>query len=702
MREDAQRSHIATRNFFAWLCRKPLVGHYLGDALADLYHRMGIWRSASVDNVEEILIYADLMGYSNVEHRPDNALAMLAFAERARIPHVWIDSFAHCTGMNSQIGGSCEFGAVSRPTKALITRAYLEMDLHLDRTSRRLVNFLDEELSASYLGLSEGARKHLDNFRSFLHSHCVGKYGYWPPFNPTNYPRDLYHDLYHDFNSLYHFLADKSSNSQTHLDKPATGGICVKQNLQSFDSRHKFNPLPYSSPLLPTSTHDGKTRSQKSIRSLKRMRDSSASRSNQVDRNRSLLHAATNRDDGDSLQSRLVQQYIEWEERYAAHADEKVSILEARKVRWILIYGMLQTVFSAIQAPPEVRDAANARYPLCILTTGLPAWHTNTNASSSRLSSVTEQPSAESLKPELPNNERASTPALSIHPDFEEETYSGFWANNNGSFESQSSTSDTKRRSALKRASTKLQKNTIKRRSLTSQTESKTASQTELVSGRTLAELAYGQSSKPPEQGSEKPHGFDFGFGDKQDGVDPRPSVDEDEVSRMSSIVTSKSQSTFDDFHDSLEFHQNTASRSDPSDTASIPSLTYSHGSRDTMGSFYSGHSKQGARNTLGTITPDSSLSRANSGNSEKEIRGAALVDPFVQDVEDSPGPYHELTSAHLVTRFTDFMEKDLDAFTNSSTESLCAGDFDRAAVIQHDGVLDENLLSKYRSMGVS
>lgn len=47
---------------------------------------------------------------------------------------------------------------------------------------------------------------------------------------------------------------------------------------------------------------------------------------------------------------------------------------DARKVRWILIYTILQTLLSATRIPAQVRDIQNLSYNLCVLTAGCPPW----------------------------------------------------------------------------------------------------------------------------------------------------------------------------------------------------------------------------------------------------------------------------------------------------------------------------------------
>ena len=131
--------------------------------------------------------------------------------------------------MNDRLSSSNEFGPISRLTKALITRAYLEMDIHLGRVSAVLRNFLEDDFSSAYFGLSDGGRAHLDKFRSFLHSFYVEKFGYWPPPQGVTFPRALYKALHHDFKNLYDFLKDEESSSDISTQKPASGGICVLQ-----------------------------------------------------------------------------------------------------------------------------------------------------------------------------------------------------------------------------------------------------------------------------------------------------------------------------------------------------------------------------------------------------------------------------------------------------------------------------------------
>ena len=108
-REDSFQWHITTRNFFAFVFGKPLVGTHLGKSLIDLQKRMHLFRSGQINNHEDFIVYAEKLGYLNFVNCPDYALAMLYYAEHYQLQELWIDAFAHCVGMNDNLCLSTEF-----------------------------------------------------------------------------------------------------------------------------------------------------------------------------------------------------------------------------------------------------------------------------------------------------------------------------------------------------------------------------------------------------------------------------------------------------------------------------------------------------------------------------------------------------------------------------------------------------------------
>ncbi|KAF2691886.1 hypothetical protein K458DRAFT_353989 [Lentithecium fluviatile CBS 122367] len=425
-REATFKWHLTTRNFFAYIFGKPLVGGHLGQALVDLQERMHLFRSGQINNSRDFLNYIESQGYRDFVDFPDYALAMLYYAEHYKLRDIWIDAFAHCVGMNESLAQSSEFAPLSRLTKALITRAYLEMDIHLGRVTQAMRHFLEDDLSPAYLGLPDGARAHLDRFRSFLHGFYVEKFGYWPPPKGSAFSKALLKSMYFDFRNLHDYLVDKESSADISSQKPASGGICVLQNVASFDRRHKFASLPHPLPLLPSDVPVRKrTESQKALRTL-----TLGSKQGKTDRYmtaRASLTTATNGDDISVTSSAIVQAYMRFERQCALNQrDEKVSMADARKVRWLLIYGTLQYLASALRAPKEVRDTEKPNYPLCCLVSEQSPWQAGTKVLTSPLTQSINVPEAidDFLSQSNGTTPGQTTPStIEIEPDCQRQDY---------------------------------------------------------------------------------------------------------------------------------------------------------------------------------------------------------------------------------------------------------------------------------------
>ncbi|KAE8451972.1 hypothetical protein EG329_002136 [Mollisiaceae sp. DMI_Dod_QoI] len=375
--------HTATRNLFAWVFGKSLVGSHLGGALVGLLNSMVEFRSLGEDNIEAIMDYMDEEGYADMRNNPDHALAILFFAEHFHFKDLWIDAFAHCSGMNERLPLSPGFEFMSRTSRALVTRSRFEMDMRLDSCGRRLATFLSDDLSDAHLGLSSGARAHLDKFRTFLHSYYVAKLGYYPPA-PTEtgtaaFSKPIYSQMCNEFQKLYDFLVDPSCTSED-ANPPISqhGGICVWQNVQAFDQRHKYLPLLHPLPLLPEIETGSSPRM-----SLNR-RFSFAPKADKMKPDPRLvtfssLSKATNRSNQSLLECSLVRAYRGFEKDCVfsptkADKHDKLSFTDARKVRWILVYSILQTLLSVTRVPEQVRDTQNVPYSLSVLVAGCPPW----------------------------------------------------------------------------------------------------------------------------------------------------------------------------------------------------------------------------------------------------------------------------------------------------------------------------------------
>lgn len=411
-REQAYSYHVTTRNYFACLLNQPLAGEKLGIALTDLLERMKEWQPDQ--NVKSrLLIYCDQQGYTSVAENVQHAAAMLNFAEKTQTQEVWTNSFVHCVGMHDRLDLSPDYHELSNITKALVTRASLEMDLHMSRAVRAIGSFLEEEFSPNRLGLSKPARNHLDRFRCFLHAHYMNELGYFPPVHSDPYNKQLWMNLHDDFESLYGLLADKGSTVSINDDSNANGGICCLQNTYAFDQRHGCEALPHPSPLLPPpAVSKPSSDPQRSLRSLRIGRSSSSSTIQAQLPPRLALARATNSNDEEETPRPIVEEYKRFER---LKLEEKMTVQEARKVRWLLIYGVLQMLKSITKTPNGVKDVEYVSYPLCTLTTGAPSWLEG-------IGEVAPEPELLSL-PATPLEDEPSRPSsegrISIHPDCE-------------------------------------------------------------------------------------------------------------------------------------------------------------------------------------------------------------------------------------------------------------------------------------------
>jgi hypothetical protein len=279
--------------------------------------------------------------------------------------------------------------------------------------ARSLHDFLQEDFSPTYLGLTQGARSHLKRFQHFLHNFYVDKFGYWPPpKTASSFPKALYRSMFYDFKNLYELLVDTQSGNDISSQKPASGGICLLQNLDHFNRRHNFTAQPHTLPLLPEDPQK-LTRSLSSASQYRKTCDTLSSSA--------ALVAATNVLDTDAANSGVVQAYLQFERTCAAKSgqrEDKVTAIDARKVRWLLIYGMLQYLTSALRAPNGVRDTESPEYPLCCLVAGQSSWNTTTPVSTPPVGSSIK--SARTVDDYL---DGAHCNPLSIQPDFHREDY---------------------------------------------------------------------------------------------------------------------------------------------------------------------------------------------------------------------------------------------------------------------------------------
>ena len=187
--------------------------------------------------------------------------------------------------------------------------------------------------------------------------------------------RLLCNAMYSDIRSLYHHLADpKSSGIEPDSDISGSGGVCVLQNIRSFDTRLGLDSLPQSLPLLPDENKVDYVRTGSERRNS--WNPLVQRKLNKEERNARRMQAlvnSTNRD-WNLMNCLLVRRFSEFEVRAATDEAEPVSLADGRKVRWIVVYAILQTLISVMQAPKQVRNADGLSYPLCCRAPDVLPW----------------------------------------------------------------------------------------------------------------------------------------------------------------------------------------------------------------------------------------------------------------------------------------------------------------------------------------
>ncbi|KAK6601558.1 hypothetical protein H4I96_06899 [Botrytis cinerea] len=343
-RGEAFLYHTATRNFFAWVFKKSLVGQDLGSALVGLLNSMSQFRSTDANNVDDIVAYIDGEGYADMRNTPDHALGIMHFAEHFHFKDMWIDALAHCAGMCEKLHNSPGFE------------------------------------------LGPDAQIQLEKFRAFLQRYYTAKLGSYPSLASRSgsgaFSKSLFKQMRSEFQSLYEFLADSSATT-TGTTSTSKEELDVLHAVMAFDGRYQIEPLPYSLPLLPDDTTKPSTKplskrltftAKMFPKSDKTHNDSSLDSMNALDK-------ATNRQNLQLTDCALVRAYRGFEKECANQANskvtaaEKMSQAEARKIRWILIYSSLQILIQATKVPDEVRATQNVAYNISIRTGECPPWN---------------------------------------------------------------------------------------------------------------------------------------------------------------------------------------------------------------------------------------------------------------------------------------------------------------------------------------
>ena len=393
------RHQLTTRNVFALLYHASLVGLSLFQALSDLQARLDSYMPPESDIVGQIINYLSARGIDDVRSEPGSAVSLLAWAEspNVRWEEGWREFLVHCAGMHRDVEKSAEFRHTTPITRALLERAWLETQLRVQAAEERLMSFtyndmwLGEEPKRGDVRSAAAAAQRL---QKMLVGYYTRVYGSWPPSSrqkpkkassPNSSDGDEGDDLWltrtvamhlqRDFGALYDYLVNRDivwdgseARSGRKWELVSEGGnrafeadtpdVPMTDILVTFDNKQRFPHIPHPFPLVPDSMAPG------------------ASRGAAVERRVHLAYReSTNIYDlgSDFTHSDLLEALAKFEK--SDHPGE-VDPAVARRGRWVLLYGVLQTLASVAVDAPNMRYKDGVAYHLGprLRGTRIPPW----------------------------------------------------------------------------------------------------------------------------------------------------------------------------------------------------------------------------------------------------------------------------------------------------------------------------------------
>ncbi len=394
---EVLRHHITTRNFFAFLQRKCLVGFTFYQALVDLHQRLEEYLPPGTDCTAAMRCYLVELGLVNVSNEPRAAAGLLAWSEDIRWNEGWREAFVHGVGMYEQLNQLQETADVSLPTKAHLDRKYLELQVRIQEVQDCLGKWHFDELHHALEDEPPSVKQASERFRKFLKQHYQKEYEHWPVKKGVEVKnlwldRSIILRLQEDFEALYEFLVDRTvtwneekdemscesdkrnaknsilkSNSQCWVDADDDRMLCICRNI---DCRlNAADNIPYPYPILPSSVpppaDGGKKKGLFSKEKNKdRIRESRLAHA---------YNASTNADrlDREYAFNALVKAFITFEK---SDQLDVVDPREARRERWTTIYCVLSTLANISVDVPNLSFKTNVGYFLNTRLNDLPPW----------------------------------------------------------------------------------------------------------------------------------------------------------------------------------------------------------------------------------------------------------------------------------------------------------------------------------------
>ena len=386
--------HITTRNFFAVLANaSALVGTTLHEAMYKLFERVTMYPdylNEETDKGHWITTYVTRHKFDDVRNNPSYAASLLAFSETPGIrwKEGYIEAFVHCVGMlNMGLRTIPEWKFITDQSRVLMDAAHLEMEDRLHRAQRWLFAFDFSSMWPMSSAPQSTARACFDRLRKWLCKYYENAFLHWPPTNDATWlTRDMVLRLKSDFHSLYDYLVDRdivfdgtyyrpnskwimnSKSGQTF--KSDTNELPITDILLGFDNKNGFPHIPHPYCLAPPSTPaQNKTKAPFNFKKPSSPTDVLANSRRKALSYAEASNVYTLRDQ--FVHTELISNFIRFEQ---SDMIESVDPFEARRGRWVLIYGILQILATISVDSPKLRYKEGAQYHLSPTLKGIVPW----------------------------------------------------------------------------------------------------------------------------------------------------------------------------------------------------------------------------------------------------------------------------------------------------------------------------------------
>ena len=393
------RHHLTTRNVFALIFRKALVGFNIFQMLLDLHERLQLYMLPDSDNASVIINHIVSHHLDDVRAEPTSAAGLLAWCETSSVRWYegWREAFVHCSGMYDQLKSTSEFFDVSQFSRNLLDHANLEVQVRVQHAAEKLAIFDFADIWPMQSVLLPPARESFYRFRHFLVRHYGAIYGSWPAparLGTTGIwlTREITKRLQSDFGALYDYLVDRdmtweagtspqdrewrivSKGAKPHY-RADGDGLPLTSMLLGFDNRNKYPHIPHPYPLLPPSRP--LLIPSKQNRFAKKARQTGTLPTEQ--RVALDYSEATNLfqlGPGNSANN-LVEVFAQFEK---SDMPVEVDPSQARKGRWVLLYAILQVLATVSVDTPGLRFTEKVPYFLNPQLRGTPPWRGKNDA----------------------------------------------------------------------------------------------------------------------------------------------------------------------------------------------------------------------------------------------------------------------------------------------------------------------------------